>query len=106
MINLNELSHSSAVSGRYYPTDESLVILREAEFLIKIIHTQRDREKTEKYMKAHSIVRNEDKVAGALSSHVSHDSPVLSERQGKLSFLFLVSGLLTHLYIISDLYVA
>lgn len=42
-INLNELFHSSAVSGKYYLTDESLVILREAEFLIKIIYTQRDR---------------------------------------------------------------
>lgn len=42
VINLNELFHSSAVSGRCYLTDESLVILREAEFLIEIIYTQRD----------------------------------------------------------------
>lgn len=41
VINLNELFHSAAVSRRWYLTDESLVILREAEFLIKIIYTQK-----------------------------------------------------------------
>ena len=76
-------------------------MLREAEFLIKIIYTQRDGEKIEKYMKAHSVVRNEDKVAGVLSSHVSCDSTVLSERQGKLRFLVLICRLLPCLYLIS-----
>lgn len=83
--------------------DESLVILREAKCLIKIIYTQRDHEKKiEKYMKAHSTVRNEDKdTAGLLQQ--SSQQHLLSDGQGMLMLSFF--RLLICMHTINDIYV-
>lgn len=89
VINRHELFHSSAGSGRYYLPDERPVILREAEFLIKIIYTQGDHkwDNWSTYEAYRSFGMRIEAASGFLAGvWIFKDSTVPSDGQGKLAF--------------------